>query len=419
MNVEFDWQVENEEGEWETIATVTRRRRHRGMWRVWAALMMVTLILGTGGYIGVRRRYHRALRRIEFQIQSVIDLEALALAQGDTSLFLAQQDSSSPWWVREQAICARSGRLECGPETSGSAGQRSRDALGDGRGTPMPVRVRNVDMRRDVAWVEVAIGSNGLRQARFYRQTNLGWVHTAPRAEFFGQSVELEVGPVTVRAHQRDLPYVEPLVKRVSEAVENLSTVLGIPLDGALTVEFAAQLSPHPLPYLSEGKLVLASPWLSGIPSQGTWDPQYLDQLTEWVARGALSQFMRAAAEGGLDAHQRAILGEHPTFYVRKDLAQALILRPVKERVVDALPEASDSARDLQPVYESIDQWLLVTTPEREFADFEALGDTQGQVIDCAQQKATCQWFLALGRDPRWRARMAQAELSTSTSEGL
>jgi len=125
MNVQLDWQAGDETGEWETIATVgayaPRRKIPHRMWRVLIAALATFII---GGSILVHRWYREAQRRIAFQVQSVIDLEARAVQRGNSALFMAQQDPALPGWHAQQELAG------------------SRDAL--------PAEVQNVILRGDI-----------------------------------------------------------------------------------------------------------------------------------------------------------------------------------------------------------------------------------------------------------------------------
>ena len=125
MKVEriLDWQVANEEGEWEPVEglgntmggrTPAGGREAEGRGRIvakprlprwaWGALLMVLAMLAMGATLRLHRRYQEALRRVAFQIQSVIDLEARALEQGDADLYLAQQDEAATAWYAQQKM---------------------------------------------------------------------------------------------------------------------------------------------------------------------------------------------------------------------------------------------------------------------------------------------------------------------------
>ena len=212
----------------------------------------------------------------------MVDLEARALAQGDVARYLAQQDESQPDWVALQA--ARIGR-EC---TEVAAAGSVLDALSTGV-CPLaaPAQVARVEMREDVAWVEVVQPQTLLRQARFYRQTRQGWLHTAPHDRFWQDPVELALGRVLVRTHRRDLPAIQPQVAHIVDVVDDVCATLDCPADVGLKVRFTHHDVP---PELSDTVLTLASPWLTGISVDGSWDEGYARSLTYWVVYGLASQ---------------------------------------------------------------------------------------------------------------------------------
>jgi hypothetical protein len=211
MNAQLDWQVVNDDGDWESIAHVGTAPTLRLPGWIWRVAIAILLLLVAGNAIAVRYRFQRAVRQIDFQIQGVIDLEARALAQSDVERYLAQQDASLPGWYAWQS--ARIGRA-CRKPDADISGPDAHSLSAQARGCPLaaPARVASVEMRGNVAWVEVITDEGSLRQVRFYRQTDQGWLHTAPHVEFWKKPVELRYGKVLVRAHERDLPYVEPAV---------------------------------------------------------------------------------------------------------------------------------------------------------------------------------------------------------------
>jgi len=270
MNIGLDWQVANDDGRWEPIVQAAARKRLRLPGWVWRVAAAVVVLLVVGQAIAVRYRYRRALQRITVQIQGAIDLEARALAQGDVARYLALQDVSQPGWVERQAA-----RLdwEC-PEVAATPGLCP---------FATPVQVARVEMREDVAWVEVAQTQASLRRVRFYRQTPQGWLHTAPHARFWQHPVKVVRGRLFVRAHQRDLPHIELQVAYIVGVVEDVCAILDCPVDVSLEVRFTHHDGP---PSLSGSVLTLASPWLVGIPV----DEEDLRSLTYWAAYGIASQ---------------------------------------------------------------------------------------------------------------------------------
>jgi hypothetical protein len=252
MGTRFDWQAGDDDGQWETIAqedSSTRRARVPG-W-LWAVVLTAIVVTLGGGYVAVRRRYEAASQRIAFQIQSVVDLEARASQEGDEELFLAQQDETSvPWYA---------GPVPWLGMRFGSG--RSRSSL-----PPMavsPATVEEVDLRGDVAWVQVVEGDPPIRRVRFYRQTDQGWLHTAPDPDFWQEPVEHHHGEqLAFYYHKRDQPYIDSLVDQVSDAFYQVCGFGGCRKDERFRILIYPEYPKGDLLF----DLALPSPWLSGIP---------------------------------------------------------------------------------------------------------------------------------------------------------
>jgi hypothetical protein len=228
-------------------------------------------VLVTGMYFGVRHRYRQAVRQVTSDIQVEIDLERWSLDRRDVQLFLSRQDETSREWYGHQLWRYWMVDTPCGLSTPGSGSFPSRTARQEDCPPAARLEVREVDLRWDIAWVEVITGRDTVRRARFYRRTDRGWLHTAPRFEFWKEPVKLEYGNVTVRAHRRDLPHIEPLVAHIAHVTGDVRAVLGDAADGKLVVDFVIDDPSARFPDLVEGELVLASPWLVGIPVEGPW----------------------------------------------------------------------------------------------------------------------------------------------------
>ena len=282
MNVQLDWQVADDDGDWEPIVQAAARRRLKLPSWVWTVVAAVVVLSVAGTAIVLRHRYWWALRKVTAQIQDVVDLEARVLAQGDVARYLAQQDPSLPDWVAAQA--ARIGR-EC--TEAGAAGSVLGTLSTGVCPLATPAQVARVEMKGDVAWVEVVQPEAGLRQVRFYRQTRQGWLHIAPHGRFWQDPVELVSGRVRVRAHRRDLSVIEPQVAHIVDVVDDVCETLSCPADVGLEVHFTHHDGP---PMLSGRVLTLTSPWLTGIFVDGSWDDAYARTLTDWVMYGLVSQ---------------------------------------------------------------------------------------------------------------------------------
>jgi hypothetical protein len=367
MNVRFEWHASNEDNEWETIAQVQGRPVRRWLRRVprwvWGTLTALFLILGIGGYVLVRSRYTRALEQMTFQIQSVIDLEARAFKERDRDLFLAQQDeASSVWYARQEQ------RIEedCAPPLAEKGTN-----IGQDRCAPaLPAEIQRIDLRGDVAWVEVVEGQAPVRRTRFYRQTEQGWKHTAPSVAFWRDAIELHYGDVLFRFHQRDKPHVDPLVEHVAQTFYGVCAELDCPPDNLkLEVNFVAETSnEEELPRLEENELILASPWLSGLPIEGDWGEPYLRELTYWTAYVAAQQAMRSPTDQDLSSLQRTILIEYAMWYSEQDAARSPILgQIIRGHGVETLPQVFRWLKDTQDTHtwgSFMYRWLAPTSRE-------------------------------------------------------
>lgn len=257
---QFDWQVGDDDGNWETIARESGgvRRRRIPRW-VWALVLTAILATAIGGYVTVRRHYEAASQQMTFQIQSVVDLEARVFSEGDEELFLAQQDETSVPWYADLTpwIWTRFGSAS----SRGGAGGRGRSYV-----PPMavlPATVEDVNLRGDIAWVQVVEGNPPVRRVRFYRQTDRGWLHTAPDLEFWQEPVEHHHGGQLVfYYHRRDQPYVDSLVEQVGDAFYRICAFAGCKADERFEILIYPEYPAGDLSF----DLALPSPWLSGIP---------------------------------------------------------------------------------------------------------------------------------------------------------
>jgi len=284
MGVQFEWQAGTGDGQWETVAETRRRspfhRLRRVPWWVWCITGAVLVGVALGGYVLVRRRYDATTRRVAFAIQNVIDVEAQAVAQNDVDLFLDQQDSANVEWFQQQE---RRIRFEC------TWSLVALEAMYQQCAPLLPAQVERVELRQDVAWVQVLEKEGTVRRARFYRQTDRGWKQTAPEVAFWQVPVELRYDDVIFRYHRRDEPSVTPLIEQVYETVHDVCKTADCPpLDGSadgLMVVFSADVPVGQRPQMDGNVLLLASPWLSGLPVSGAWDELYLQELSYRVER--------------------------------------------------------------------------------------------------------------------------------------
>ena len=306
MRVELSWHVEDEDEEWETADAPAGHGWGRTLRYLWITVVLALLLAGSG-YVALSRHQHTALQRIAFQIQSVIDLEAQTLVHGDVERFLAQQDQAAPGWVTGQAEFADRHCAQAGLGASF-----------------LTAEVRRVELWGDVAWVEVTVGEEPLRQVRFYRQTALGWLHTVPQARFWRDPVERTDGPVTVQAHERDWPYVQPLVQAARQAVEDLCAGLSCPSDRGLELRVVPDAGQTP--GLLGDTIMMPSPWLSGIPPAGVWDEGSVAEVRYWAAYVAARKAMDPPFYYDLSPRQRVVLAEYAALYAAGDPSAASVV---------------------------------------------------------------------------------------------
>jgi hypothetical protein len=353
--VEFEWQVGDEEQR-ETIADQRQRRLPRWARKRAAILAACLLLAVTTGYAILRLRYDRARRVAELQIQSVIALEARAYSRGDRDLFLEQQDRTVPSWYARQAF-------RMNPDCLGES------HLLDPCLPALPAEIEDLQLRGDMAWVTVVEGQPSVRRVRFYRRTELGWIHTAPRAEFWQDVVEQRFDAVTIRYHRRDQPDIDPLIEHIADVAHDVvsKTWPWTPIN-KLQVDFAVTLplvrsSPFELDaHQGLGHLTAASPWLAGIPIDGEWDAAYMEGLTYWVAYGALTGGMLYATDDGhLTPLQSAVAAEYAAWYAYQDTEQAPILGRIIDRYgTDVLPRVFLSLRGSRILSLFLVRWLSV-----------------------------------------------------------
>jgi multiple sugar transport system substrate-binding protein len=353
MSIQFEWQTRNDDGEWETVSPGKRRRRVP-RW-AWLAVLATVLVLTTAATLVIRRRYHLALDRITFQIQSVIDLEAQAFADGDVERFLAQQDQDAGEWY-----AARQRLVESGPDHPDAAQQ----------GT-LPAKIQDLHLQEDVAWVEVVEDNAPVRRMRFYRQTDRGWLHTASDPAFWGVPVEVHYDDqLIVRYHRQDNPHVKALADRLGQAYYTTCLTVTCPKDRPFEVAFYVQM---PADYPPRHVLLLPSPWIDGIPLEGTYAERAAEKslhaLTERVVLASLSNYVIPRR-----TLQAAMADEYAAWVSTNDLAQAPLLRRVIARHgTQALPELFLWLEQRHTTAGFLSRWLGLMPEGGEIPYFEAL----------------------------------------------
>jgi hypothetical protein len=363
--------------------------------------------VGSGAYLVLQQRYRRAQEALTFQIQSIVDLEAHAYAQGDAELFLEQQDRSAADWYQQQVArvsrsCLRS------PST------RYRRSAGRDRCDPvLPATVQDVQLRRSVAWVEVIEGEPPVRRVRFYRQTDLGWKQTGPQDTFWGTAIEVWYGQDLVfRYHRRDRPYVQAAVDRIVDAYDRTCATFDCPSQGPIDVRFVLDMPRLQSPRLQNGVLLLPSPWLAGIPDDGSGEAPYLVDYAYLIAYELTSAHLQAVAGRPLTSFESAMAGEYAAWQSAGTEGHAPIVdRLVALRGQDALPAVFSSLQDVGSLNLLMVQWLGLSASDDPSAYFETLVSIEQEALATGRRET----FLLLQDQeaPGWRS--AQEALFDAT----
>lgn len=147
-------------------------------------------------------------------------------------------------------------------------------------------KILAVEPHGDLALVKVLVTQpnttwwrpNAVRETRFYRQTDEGWVRTVPPETFWGQEQTAETAHLRFVFTTYDAQNVQPLVEQMETVYVKLHQLLGLPLptdEKLLLVVKPATNTPW---VDSTGKqLELASPATSSVPDNLS-DQTYLAQ---------------------------------------------------------------------------------------------------------------------------------------------
>jgi len=417
VNLEFNWHVGDEQDQQETLAHVARRRRRLPPRWVWIVAAVIVVTLAAGAYALLRQRYEEAQDRIAFQIEGVVGLEALAYARGDAELFLEQQDRAAQEWYQSQATRVSENCLDAATMQHRAAAGRERSADLYRCEPVLPATVQDVELRRDIAWVEVLEGQPPVRRVRFYRQTDLGWKHTAPQVSFWGTAVEVRYGEDLVfRYHGRDRPHVQPAVDRIVEAFDETCATFSCPPEGPIEVNFTVDVPRLKAPELQNGLILVPSPWVAGIPVDGAEAPYVVD-YAYLVAYELASVHLRASAGRPLAPFAVAMAGEYAAWQSGPNGGRAPIIdRLVQERGVDALPAIFASLQDVGSLNLLLVEWLGLSANTGPSAYFEALVNLEQQALAVGRKET----FLLLQDEtvPGWLAAQ-EAFFDVAQARGL
>lgn len=388
MPPKLDWQI-GDDGHWEERELAERvppprpsllRRIVRWIPRwAWYALLGAVVVAALGFSLSAWQRYAAAKEQLIFQIQSVVDLEARAFERRDGELLAAQLDAWAGQWERGQRA-----RLF----KSCQNGQGTDTPLLDRCAPILPAQVEDVELREDVAWVEVIEGDPPVRRARFYRRTDQGWLHTSPKDQFWQPPAEKRRGSLTVYGHPRDMRHAGAILDQVASTMADACALLGCPPDARLRVEFVARRTADQLlPWFEGNRLLVDSPWLLGIPAEETMGRMYRRLLAYATVDGVVHQAMAVGDDLRATRLQRALADEFVLWYTgeRDASAAPLLGRIIERHGVGALPEAMRMAAGDPSLDVFLSEWLGVSPdeddPEKMATFFQAVLDVEREAI--------------------------------------
>jgi len=247
-----------------------------------------------------------------------------------------------------------------------------------------------------------------MRQVRFYRRTEQGWLHTAPDGSYWGKDVAQTRDGVRVHCRERDLPYLQPLVEQVIATDRALCATLGCPAADPLVLQFVPYSTS---PALLDDRVVLSSPWLSGIPSQGEWEPRYLDELAYWAIYARASRFVCSSREGQvgeikpLNEVQQAVLGEYAALHSHRSAAEAPLLGRIAGAYGrGAVEQALRSVQDGPTASQFMARWPLAFPDRQGRAGFEALVEVAQEAVQVGRPDTFALAAGLLAAEGTWQA---------------
>jgi hypothetical protein len=257
-------------------------------------------------------------------------------------------------------------------------------------------QVVQVEMRGDVAWVEVESARPPIRRVRFYRRTARGWAHTGPRPVFWRAPVEWTYGDVSVRCYEPDQEQVEPLARAVAQAYDEACRELACPPPRGVEVRFVHESALVDAPRAAPGVVWLASPWLSGVGPDGGPDPVGLARASYWgrwaAAAGCVGVPQLNSLQGALAAEYATWAGGEPAW------ASPLLGRAIERHGTEVLPQVFRSLQEGPTLDAFLAEWLDLSADENAIAYLTALVQIETEALHAGQRET----FLLLQDGAAW-----------------
>jgi hypothetical protein len=184
-----------------------------------------------------------------------------------------------------------------------------------------------------------------------------------------------------------------------------------------LIVEFSVESPPYFVPAIElapgpegQDKIILASPWLAGIPVDEAQQDRMTKDLAHAVTFVTAARSIQYTSKRALTPLQRALLDEYAAWYASGRDARLVLLQPlVAERGWDAMPEALRLARESVTMNEYLERWAnlpaseVQASPERAAAYFEGLLNLERAALLLGRKETFLMFQDAAWRDAQER----------------
>jgi hypothetical protein len=234
------------------------------------------------------RRGEQALKR---DLESLANLEADVLREGDRETFLWLQDAEDAAWYASQ--------VERAP------GQDADARLEPGQELPLAVLDAALLPGGQRAWAEVAWGRDGgvYRRAQFYRLAEDRWLRSGPQKEYFGQELSYTTAHFVFSYRAADAPSVGWMARQLEDWYAALCADLdcgddGQPIQVFVTAEPGGGGRDAPA-----DALILRTPRLRGVREDGAPLPEERGALARTLVYRLVSRWA-----GKVDASRQPYL---------------------------------------------------------------------------------------------------------------
>ena len=183
---------------------------------LWTVAFAACLLAGAASLFWLWRDAQAGLELVRNELNGAIALEIWADERGDRAMAVGLLDeSASPIWRNQQFT-------RFYPSTESSPHQ-------------ITINIQDFDLNESRALMEVLVSDSRLpapyQETCTYRETNTGWIRTAPGADFWGAWESQESAYFSFRYRKRDAGAVTAAVPQIDQFYEKIYRSVGLPVD--------------------------------------------------------------------------------------------------------------------------------------------------------------------------------------------